>query len=81
MLATYSLIAEGFDVPMLENLIMASPIKDERLVIQSVGRCQRPYNGKKIANVYDFYDDVGILYNKYRNRMKVYKKENWEVIK
>lgn len=80
LLATYSLIAEGFDVPMLENLIMASPIKDERLVIQSVGRCQRPYEGKKIANVYDFYDDVGILYNKYRNRMKVYKKENWEVI-
>lgn len=80
LLATYSLIAEGFDVPMLENLIMASPIKDERLVIQSVGRCQRPYEGKKIANVYDFYDDVGILYNKYRERKKVYKRENWEVI-
>lgn len=80
LLATYSLIAEGFDVPMLENIVMASPIKDERLVIQSIGRCQRPYKDKKFANVYDLYDDVGVLYNKYRNRMKIYKKESWEVI-
>lgn len=81
LLATYSLIAEGFDVPMLENIVMASPIKDERLVIQSIGRCQRPYKDKKFANVYDFYDDVGILYNSYKNRMKIYKREEWEVIK
>lgn len=81
LLATYSLIAEGFDVPMLENIVMASPIKDERLVIQSIGRCQRPYKDKKFANVYDFYDDVGVLYNSYKNRMKIYKREGWEVIK
>lgn len=79
LLATYSLIAEGFDVPMLENIVMASPVKDERLVIQSVGRCQRPYNGKKYANVYDFYDDVGILYKAYRNRIKIYKREEWDI--
>ena len=81
LLATYSLIAEGFDVPMLENIVMASPIKDERLVIQSIGRCQRPYKDKKFANVYDFYDDVGVLYNAYKNRMKMYKREGWEIIK
>lgn len=81
LLATYSLIAEGFDVPMLENIVMASPIKDERLVIQSIGRCQRPYKDKKFANVYDFYDDVGVLYNAYKNRIKIYKREEWEVIK
>ena len=81
LLATYSLIAEGFDVPMLENIILATPIKDSRLVIQSIGRCQRPYKGKEIANVYDFYDNIGVLYNAYRERMKIYKKEEWEVIK
>lgn len=81
LLATYSLIAEGFDVPMLENIILATPIKDSRLVIQSIGRCQRPYKGKEIANVYDFYDNVSILYNAYKERMKIYKKEEWEVIK
>lgn len=81
LLATYSLIAEGFDVPMLENIVLATPIKDSRLVIQSIGRCQRPYKEKEIANVYDFYDNIGVLYNAYRERMKIYKKEEWEVIK
>lgn len=80
LLATYSLIAEGFDVPMLENIILATPIKDSRLVVQSIGRCQRPYGNKKIANVYDLYDDIGILYKAYRERMKIYKKEEWDII-
>ena len=66
---------------MLENIILATPIKDSRLVIQSIGRCQRPYKGKEIANVYDFYDNVSILHNAYKERMKIYKKEEWEVIK
>lgn len=83
LLATYSLIAEGFDVPMLENIVMASPIKDRKTVIQSVGRCQRPYGNKKLAKVYDFDDDVSILKGKsgaFNNRRITYKKEGWEVI-
>ena len=47
LFATYSLVAEGLDIPILENLIMASPVKDERLVIQAIGRCQRPSGNKK----------------------------------
>lgn len=83
LLATYSLIAEGFDVPMLENIVMASPIKDRKTVIQSVGRCQRPYGHKKLAKVYDFDDDVSILKGKngaFNNRRITYKKEGWEMI-
>ena len=83
LLATYSLIAEGFDVPMLENIVMASPIKDRKTVIQSVGRCQRPYGNKKLAKVYDFDDDVSILKGKngaFNNRRITYKKEGWEMI-
>ncbi len=79
LLASYSLVAEGLDVPMLENLIMASPVKDERLVIQSVGRCQRPYKGKKVAKVYDFVDDVAVLDKFYRKRKNIYKREGWIV--
>lgn len=80
LLASYSLIAEGFDVPMLENLIMASPVKDERLVIQSVGRCQRPYKDKKIANIYDLVDDVAMLNRFFSKRKSVYKKEGWKIL-
>lgn len=79
LLASYSLVAEGFDVPMLENIIMASPVKDERLVIQSVGRCQRPYENKKIANVYDLVDNVSMLARFFTKRKSVYKKEGWEL--
>jgi len=80
LLASYSLVAEGFDVPMLENLIMASPVKDERLVIQAVGRCQRPYENKKIANIYDLVDNVSMLERFFTKRKSVYKKEGWKVI-
>lgn len=79
LFASYSLVAEGLDIPMLENLIMASPVKDSRLVVQSIGRCQRPYNGKKIANIYDLIDDVSMLDRFTRERRKVYKKEGWEM--
>lgn len=79
LLASYSLVAEGFDVPMLENLIMASPVKDERLVIQAVGRCQRPYENKKIANIYDLVDNVSMLERFFTKRKSVYKKEGWKL--
>lgn len=80
LLASYSLVAEGFDVPMLENLIMASPVKDERLVIQAIGRCQRPHKDKKIANIYDLVDNVSMLERFFTKRKSVYKKEGWRII-
>lgn len=79
LFASYSLVAEGLDIPQLENLIMATPVKDERLVIQSVGRCQRPSKGKTRANVYDLVDDVGMLDRFLSKRKSVYKKEGWEI--
>lgn len=77
LFASYSLVAEGLDVPMLENLVMASPVKDQRLVVQAIGRVQRPYKDKKIANVYDLIDDVSLLDKFTRARKKVYKNEGW----
>ena len=79
LFASYSLVAEGLDIPMLENLVMASPVKDQRLVVQAIGRVQRPYNGKQLANVYDLVDDVSLLYKFTKERKKVYKTEGWEV--
>ena len=80
LFATYSLVAEGLDVPILENLILASPVKDDRLVIQAIGRCQRPCDGKKIANIYDLVDNVSILDKFTRKRKNIYKKEGWEIV-
>ena len=79
LFATYKLICEGFNAPILENLIMATPVKDLRIVVQSIGRVQRPYKDKKNAYVYDFVDDVGKLDKFLRERMKIYKKEGYDV--
>lgn len=80
LFASYSLVAEGVDIPRLKNLVMATPVKDERLVIQSVGRCQRPDGKKEYAEVYDVVDDVSILDRFLRKRKKVYKEEGWEIL-
>lgn len=79
LFATYKLICEGFNAPILENLVMATPVKDLRIVVQSIGRVQRPYKNKQVANVYDLVDDVGKLDKFLKERKKIYKKEGYDV--
>jgi superfamily II DNA or RNA helicase len=79
LFASYKLIAEGFNAPILENLVMVTPVKDLRIVVQSIGRVQRPYKNKQLAHVYDLVDDVGKLDKFLRERKKIYKKEGYEV--
>lgn len=79
LFASYNLCREGLDIPILSNLVMATPVKNFATVIQSIGRIQRPYEGKKVAYVYDFVDDVGMLYRFYSKRRATYRKNNWEI--
>lgn len=80
LFASYSLAKEGLDVPIIENLVMATPVKDFAIVQQSIGRIQRPYPGKTIARVYDFTDsNVGMLIRFFRTRRSTYRKNNWEI--
>lgn len=78
LLASYKLAKEGLDLPILEHIIMASPVKDEAIVIQSIGRIQRPYKNKDTAHVHDIVDEnVSTLYRFYRKRNTIYKKKGW----
>ena len=80
LLSSYQLAKEGLDCVILENLIMATPIKAFSSVVQSIGRIQRPYEGKEIANIYDFCDsEVGMLLRFYSKRRSIYKKNNWKI--
>lgn len=79
LFASYSLAKEGLDVKILSNLVMATPVKDFAIVQQSIGRIQRPYENKTIANVYDFIDDVGLLNKFFVDRRRTYRKNNWEI--
>lgn len=79
LFASYALAKEGLDVKILSNLVMATPVRDFAIVTQSIGRIQRPYEGKTKANVYDFVDPVGMLHGFFADRRRTYKKNNWEM--
>ena len=81
LFASYQLAKEGLDVKILSNLVMATPVRDFAIVTQSIGRIQRPYDGKTQATVYDFVDQVGMLYNFFSDRRRTYRKNNWEMDK
>lgn len=77
--STFQLAKEGLDIPILGNLVIATPTKTFSTVQQSVGRIQRPYEGKKIAYVFDYVDDVGMAYRYFQKRRAIYRKNNWEI--
>ena len=74
LVATYDLLAEGFDYRPLNRLFMASPIKWKGTVVQSIGRVQRPHENKRDAVVYDYIDEVAMFQRQADSRLfRVYK--------
>jgi len=81
LVATYDLLAEGFDYKPLNRLFMASPIKWKGTVVQSIGRVQRPHEKKKDAIVYDYVDDVAMFHKQAESRLfRVYKPMGMKVL-
>lgn len=78
MLGTYKMIAEGFDVPSLNTLVLASPISS---VEQSIGRIQRQKqcDRKFTPYVIDMWDNYSLFKNQGYTRYKFYKKNNYEI--
>jgi superfamily II DNA or RNA helicase len=69
LIATGQLIGEGFDLPAISSVILASPLKFSGRLIQYIGRALRPSPGKDHARIVDFADNqVGILANSARSR-------------
>jgi superfamily II DNA or RNA helicase len=76
LFATYKLAKEGLDIPRLQHLHLASPVKDYAIVVQAVGRIERVFGGKKDCTVYDYVDDVGICSAMWNERKRHYKANN-----
>lgn len=75
LMASYKLCREGLDVPVLDRLFMASPVKFVSVVIQSIGRIARTAKGKCDPICYDFVDsNIGYCVRAYKERKKSYKK-------
>jgi superfamily II DNA or RNA helicase len=73
LVATGQLIGEGFDLPDLSTLFLATPIRFSGRVLQYLGRVLRPAPGKARAKVYDYVDiHVDVLAAAARARQRTY---------
>lgn len=78
--ATASLIGEGFDLPELDTLILASPLSFEGRLVQYAGRLHRIADGKTGIEIYDYVESAcGVSYKMYKNRLRTYKKMEYQV--
>lgn len=80
LFASYSLAKEGLDIPRLDRLFMATPVKDYAVVIQAIGRIARTYPGKEDPIAYDFIDNFIYAQRAYKQRLRHYRKANCKII-
>jgi superfamily II DNA or RNA helicase len=75
LIATGQLIGEGFDLPGISNVFLATPVKFSGRLIQYVGRALRPAPGKDKAMIFDFVDDHGVFRASAASRENTYKNQ------
>lgn len=80
LFATYGLAKEGLDIPRLDRLILASPHRDKATIIQSVGRVERKFEGKKTPLVYDIIDNTQFHNNMFKSRKTIYRKNGNKIL-
>ena len=74
IVATYALAKEGLDIPDLDAVHFATPIKDPIAVRQSAGRVERAKEGKMAPVVYDYVDEsIPYCVRAYRKRRAILK--------
>jgi superfamily II DNA or RNA helicase len=76
LIATYSMCKEGFDVPTLNTLLMATPRPD---IDQIVGRILRTEKSKRTVHplILDIVDST--FRRQFQQRLSLYKKRNYTV--
>lgn len=80
IMATASLIGEGFDLPELDTLVFATPLSFEGRLIQYAGRIHRSSKDKQSAQIIDFVDSHnGMFLKMYRNRVSTYKNMGYRI--
>lgn len=80
LMATASLIGEGFDLPALDTLIFSTPLSFEGRLIQYAGRIHRESEDKKSAQIIDFVDSYSAMFLKmYRGRISTYRKMGYRI--
>lgn len=80
LFATYALAKEGLDIPRLDRLYLATPQKDYAVIVQSVGRIARTFDGKEQPIAYDYVDYIRSLQKSYKKRCTSYHKCGCEIL-
>jgi superfamily II DNA or RNA helicase len=81
ILGTFNMVSEGFDLPKLDTLILATSKSD---IEQSVGRIQRKHSYGKDDNIpliIDIVDNFSIFGNQHKKRNAFYKKMKYNILK
>ena len=73
ILATYAFASEGFDVPGLDTLILASPKSSMEQIVGRILR-EKEENRKNVPLILDIYDTFSFLQNQFVKRRRYYKK-------
>ncbi|MEW6087054.1 MAG: DEAD/DEAH box helicase family protein [bacterium] len=80
ILATGSLIGEGFDLPPLDTLMIAMPVAFKGKLVQYAGRLHREYKGKNDVRIYDYFDgSMGLTVSMLKKRITAYKKMGYKI--
>lgn len=74
--ATYGLLEEGYDDPVLDTLVLASP---RSRIQQTIGRIERTLEGKLRPLVIDLVDPFSVYPNMWHKRNTFYKSRGFEV--
>lgn len=78
VIATGQYVGEGFDLPRLDTLFLATPNSWKGLIAQYAGRLHREYPGKKEVRIYDYVDlHEPICESMYRKRLAAYKQQGY----
>ena len=79
ILATYSMAAEGMDIPVLNTLILASSIGD---IEQAVGRIQRQkaHERKYVPYIIEMWDQYSLFQTQGLRHIRFYKKNGYSFV-
>jgi superfamily II DNA or RNA helicase len=82
LIASFGTLSTGVSIRNLHYLIMADSFKSEQIIIQSIGRLLRLFEGKEKAIIFDLVDIFdesmnNILYSHYKERKKFYDKRKY----
>ena len=77
ILATYSMSAEGLDIPTLNAEFLITPKTD---IVQSVGRILRAKHSHSHPIIYDFIDSHDLFQRQWLKRKTYYKKQNYKIV-